>query len=60
MPILALGGNKSARESTLNMMKTVSKNVTGGSLTQCGHYTPKECPKEFLEKTLPFLSKALK
>lgn len=57
MPVLAIGGVVGAGETTIQTMKLVSDNVEGAVIEQCGHYTPEECPEEFLKLVKPFLAK---
>jgi pimeloyl-ACP methyl ester carboxylesterase len=56
MPILAIGGMVGASETTIDTMKLVSDNVKGAILEECGHYTPEECPEQFLKLVQPFLA----
>jgi pimeloyl-ACP methyl ester carboxylesterase len=55
MPVLALGGDHSGRLNNLKTMQSAAINVKGGELKDCGHYTPEECPDEFLKQLIPFL-----
>ena len=56
MPILAVGGVMGAGAMTIETMKLVADNVKGVILEQCGHYTPEECPDQFLAQVKAFLA----
>jgi pimeloyl-ACP methyl ester carboxylesterase len=56
MPVLAIGGSIGAREATIETMKLISDDVRGVILERCGHYTPEECPEDFLVHLKPFLA----
>jgi pimeloyl-ACP methyl ester carboxylesterase len=55
MPVLAIGGMIGAGQTTIDTMKLVSDHVDGAILKDCGHYTPEECPTQFLNLVKPFL-----
>jgi pimeloyl-ACP methyl ester carboxylesterase len=38
-------------------MKVVSDHVEGAIIKDCGHYTPEECPDQFLKLVKPFLAR---
>jgi pimeloyl-ACP methyl ester carboxylesterase len=56
MPVLALGGDASLGESTLNAMRAVGEDVQGGVLERCGHWMPEEQPAETLVRLHAFLA----
>jgi pimeloyl-ACP methyl ester carboxylesterase len=57
MPVLAIGGGAlGAGKTTIDTMKLVSDHVTGELIDECGHYTPEECPDEFLKLVKAFLA----
>jgi len=57
MPILAIGGDHGAGQVSIDTMKLVSDDVQGAVIERCGHYTPEECPAEFMRLVSPFLAK---
>ncbi len=56
MPVLALGGSHGAGKDTIETMKLIAEDVKARMIEQCGHYTPEECPEEFLREVMSFLS----
>jgi pimeloyl-ACP methyl ester carboxylesterase len=56
MPVLAIGGVIGAGKTTIDTMKLVSDRVEGAIIETCGHYTPEECPDQFLKYVKPFLA----
>jgi pimeloyl-ACP methyl ester carboxylesterase len=56
MPVLALGGDASLGETTLNAMKAVADDVEGGVVERCGHWMPEERPTETLGRLETFLA----
>ena len=57
MPVLAIGSTIGAGQTTIDTMKLVSDHVDGAILRDCGHYTPEECPDQFLNLVKPFLAR---
>ncbi|WP_407178764.1 alpha/beta fold hydrolase [Bradyrhizobium sp. STM 3562] len=57
MPVLAIGGTIGAGQTTIDTMRRVSDHVDGAILKDCGHYTPEECPDQFLRLVKPFLAR---
>lgn len=59
MPVLTIGGDisKATGDTMLKAMQGAAMNVSGGSLTGCGHYLPEECPQEVTQQILDFLGK---
>lgn len=57
MPVLAIGGSLGAGQTTIDTMKLVSDHVDGAMVKDCGHYTPEECPRQFLNLVKPFLAR---
>jgi pimeloyl-ACP methyl ester carboxylesterase len=57
MPVLAIGGVIGAGETTIDTMKLVSDHAEGAIIEDCGHYTPEECPDQFLRVVKPFLAR---
>jgi pimeloyl-ACP methyl ester carboxylesterase len=56
MPVLAIGGGIGAGKMTIDTMKLVADRVQGAIVDDCGHYTPEECPDQFLGLTERFLA----
>ena len=56
MPVLALGGERSAGDLSLISMQLVAENVTGGTIEGAGHWVIQEQPAVVLEELLTFLS----
>lgn len=56
MPVLGLGGAESfgRRELTLESMRRVARNATGGVVQDCGHFIPEEKPAELARRLLAF------
>jgi len=48
VPVLALGGDASFGDRTRQMLTTVAENVTGGVISNCGHFIPEEKPEELV------------
>ncbi len=44
-PIMALGGEKSLGDRVRHMIEEVASNVTGGVITDCGHFIAEEQPE---------------
>lgn len=57
MPVLAIGGAIGAGKTTIDTMKLVSDHVEGFMVEDCGHYTPEECPDQFLKLVKSFLAR---
>jgi pimeloyl-ACP methyl ester carboxylesterase len=57
MPVLAIGGVIGAGKITIDTMKLASDHVQGAIIEDCGHYTPEECPDQFLKLVKPFLAR---
>ena len=55
MPVLALGGSDSLGDFPLQQLQEVASNVSGGTIENCGHYLPDECPEILSEELLNFL-----
>ena len=47
-PILALGGEKALGAKVAQMVEAVAQQVTGKTLSSCGHFIPEEQPVEFV------------
>ena len=56
MPVLGLGGAESfgRRGLTLESMRRVARNATGGVVQDCGHFIPEEKPGELARRLLAF------
>jgi pimeloyl-ACP methyl ester carboxylesterase len=52
VPVVALGGESAQGIQILKMVQTVAENVDGGSIADCGHFVPEECPDEILRHVL--------
>ena len=48
IPVLAVGGEKALGTKVAQMVSSVAKNVTGRTVTGCGHFIPEEQPAEFM------------
>ena len=44
VPVVALGGEKGLGDKVLTMVKLVTKEVTGETVADCGHFLPEEQP----------------
>lgn len=58
MPILALGGVQGNGKLVLDFMKTVSADVSGGVIEQCGHWIAEERPEYLIQQLLTFFGEA--
>lgn len=56
IPVLALGGEHSYGSQIVSMLQEFALDVTGGSISACGHWMPEERPTELTEQLLRFLS----
>jgi pimeloyl-ACP methyl ester carboxylesterase len=56
MPVLALGGDHAVGDFIEVMMRPVALKLQGGTLVNCGHFAPEECPEALTDRLLPFLS----
>jgi pimeloyl-ACP methyl ester carboxylesterase len=54
-PIFALGAEK-AQGDLRKMVEIVAENVDGGSIPNCGHFIPEECPDKLVSYIKKFVS----
>jgi pimeloyl-ACP methyl ester carboxylesterase len=57
MPVLALGAEQSLGAVVSTQVAQYATNVTGGVITDSGHWIPEEKPQELVDGLLTFLSK---
>ena len=50
VPVVALGGDKSLGAGVQEMAALVAENITGGVVTNCGHFIPEERPGEVVRQ----------
>lgn len=48
IPVLAIGGEKALGAKVAQMVESVAKDVTGKTISACGHFIPEEQPVEFM------------
>ena len=58
-PILALGGEKALGATVAEMVEAVAQQVTGKTLSACGHFIPEEQPAEFFRLFQIFAAEVL-
>jgi len=56
LPVLAIGGAKSAGEGVVNTMKLVADNVQSVIIPESGHWVAEEAPEKLLAALTPFLA----
>jgi pimeloyl-ACP methyl ester carboxylesterase len=56
IPVLALGGENSGAGWPYYSLAQVAEDVTGGEISQCGHYIAEEQPEELLQRLNTFFS----
>ncbi len=49
VPIAAFGGDKSLGGKVKQMMEMVADDVTGGEISNCGHFIPEEAPDQLMK-----------
>jgi pimeloyl-ACP methyl ester carboxylesterase len=61
MPVLALGGARMEARGRAHQpeesLRCIADDVTGGVISECGHFIPEEQPKALAEWLLPFLAR---
>ncbi len=57
VPVVALGGDKALGASVQEMAALVAENITGGVVTDCGHFIPEERPDEVVRQIQAMLAK---
>lgn len=50
VPVIALGGEKAQGTRIREMVAMVAERVEGGSVPNCGHFLPEECPGEIVRQ----------
>ncbi len=56
-PVLAVGGEKALGAKVAQMVESVAKDVTGKTISDCGHFIPEEQPAEFMRLFQDFSKK---
>lgn len=56
LPVLAYGG-EFGLPMTMEQMKTITENLTGGVIPKCGHLIPEEAPEFLVQELLKFWEK---
>ena len=56
IPVLALGAENGVGDMLLDTMRLVAADVSGGTVSACGHYMPEERPGTLAAELLLFLS----
>jgi pimeloyl-ACP methyl ester carboxylesterase len=59
LPILALGGDVGSAPGIFQAMQPLGENVSGGLISECGHYIPEEQPAQLVEALKNFFNKYL-
>lgn len=59
MPVLAFGGETATGMGMFKTMQAGAEDVSGGVISNCGHYIPEECPDYLGEQILQFFGKEL-
>jgi pimeloyl-ACP methyl ester carboxylesterase len=57
VPVLAIGGEKGLGSKVEQMVKSVAADLTGTTISSCGHFVPEEQPQEFVRLLEEFASK---
>jgi pimeloyl-ACP methyl ester carboxylesterase len=57
VPVLAIGGEKGLGSKVEQMVKSVAADLTGKTISSCGHFVPEEQPQEFVRLLEEFASK---
>lgn len=57
VPIVALGGEKAQGARVREMVEMVAETVDGGSVPNCGHFLPEECPDEIVRQIVTMTTK---
>jgi pimeloyl-ACP methyl ester carboxylesterase len=60
VPVLAIGGEKGLGAKVEQMIRAVASNVTGETVSSCGHFVPEERPDEFVRLLHDFAAKIAK
>lgn len=55
MPVLAFGAETGVGEGLVATMRLVAADVRGGTIKDCGHYMPEECPRTLVEEITRFM-----
>lgn len=58
MPVMALGGAKSAGANMLRLAGRLAANVSGGAIDDCGHFVMEEQPEALTTRLLSFFAEA--
>lgn len=56
MPVLALGADRTMKDSPLKSLQQFASNVRGGIIEGCGHYVPEEQPERLIEHLMTFFA----
>ena len=57
VPVVVIGGEKGLGSRIRPMVEMVAENVTGESVSNCGHFVPEECPDEIVRRILAVTGK---
>ena len=60
VPIAAFGGDKSLGSKVRQMIEMVADQVSGGEISDCGHFIPEEAPEQLMKHFEEFASKVVK
>ncbi len=60
VPIAAFGGDKSLGGKVKQMIEMVAEEVTGGEISNCGHFIPEEAPDQLMKHFENFATKVVK
>ena len=57
VPVVTFGGEKGLGSRIRPMVEMVAENVTGETVSKCGHFVPEECPDELVRRILAIIGK---
>ena len=60
VPVVVIGGEKGLGVKVRQMVEMVAENVTGSSISKCGHFVPEECPDEIVRRIFDVTGKSNK
>jgi pimeloyl-ACP methyl ester carboxylesterase len=56
VPVLAFGAEYGVGEALVDTMRLVAGNVQGGTIKDCGHFLPEECPQTLADEINRFMA----